>query len=94
MARYQVVRWKGIPSLVEAWDGEQAVHRLLSQRFHDLIDAVAMRQGESDNEAYLAGWARDPEAERAGPAEAVADALVTELEAAFPQLVDRYLALP
>ncbi len=91
MARYRVVRWRDIPSLVEAWDAERTVRLPLSQRFQDLIDAVAMREGASESEAYLEGWGRDPERERPGGAQSVADAVAAELEAAFGEYVGRYL---
>ena len=91
MARYRIIRWNEIPSLVEAWDAERAVRIPLSQRFQDLIDAVAMRQGASESEAYLEGWVPDPETERPGDAEPVAEAVAAELESAFGDFVDRYL---
>ncbi len=91
MARYHVVRWKDIPSLVEAWDGDRTVQIPLSPRFQDLIDAVAMREGASGSEAYLAAWGRDPEAERPGAAQPVAETVAAELEASFAQHVERYL---
>ena len=53
MARYRIVHWKDIPSMVEATEGARAVRLPLSQRFQDLIDAAAMREGASDSEAYL-----------------------------------------
>jgi hypothetical protein len=74
---------------VEAVDDEQTVRVPLSQRFQDLIDAVAMREGASDSEAYLDGWAPGPEAERPGDAEAVARAVAAELEDGFQDLVAR-----
>jgi Virulence factor len=91
VARYRVVRWRDIPSLVEAWDAERTVRLPLSQRFQDLIDAVAMREGASESEAYLEGWSRDPERERPGGAGSVADAVAAELEAAFGEYVGRAL---
>jgi len=91
VARYRIIGWKGIPSLVEAWDAERTVRMPLSQRFQDLIDAVAMRQGASEGEAYLEGWIPGPEAERPGDAQPVADAVAAELESAFADFVDRYL---
>jgi hypothetical protein len=91
VAWYCVVRWKQIPSLVEVRDGGGTVHRPLSPRFHDLIDAVAMREGAADEAAYLEGWVRDPEVERPGAAAAVADAVTEELEATFARYVDLYL---
>ncbi len=91
MARYRIIRWQDIPSLVEAWDAEGTVRLPLSQRFQVLIDAAAMRQGASEAEAYLEAWGGDPEAERAGAAQPVAEAIAAELEASFAELVDRYL---
>ena len=40
----------------------------LAQRFQDLIDAIAMREGATESEAYLAGWAHGPETDRPGGA--------------------------
>ena len=95
MARYRIIHWRNIPSLVEAVDGERTVRRPLSQRFHDLIDAVAMREGASDSEAYLEGWGQEAEAERPGSAQAVADQVAAELEAGFQDLVaERFLGPP
>ncbi len=42
MARYHILYWKDIPSVVEATDGDSTKKVLLSQRFQDLIDLVAM----------------------------------------------------
>jgi len=91
MARYRILAWKDIPSLVEATDGQGAVQVPLSPRFQELIDAVAMREGASESGAYLEGWAHGPELERAGTAAAVADAVAAECEAAFPALVEARL---
>jgi hypothetical protein len=91
MARYRVVHWKDIPSVVEAFDGDRTVRVSLSQRFQDLIDAVAMRVGASDSEAYLEGWSQGAEAERPGSPEEVAPQVAAELEAGFQDLVVRRL---
>ncbi len=50
-----------------------------------------MREGASESEAYLEGWGGDPERERPGGAEPVAEAVAVELEALFGEYVDRYL---
>jgi hypothetical protein len=89
MARYRVLSWRDIPSLVEASDGHEVVQRPLTARFQELIDAVAMREEAADSDAYLEGWAHGPEAEREGTAEAVAAAVVAELEAGFAELATR-----
>jgi Virulence factor len=94
MARYRIVQWRDLPSLVEAMDGPRTVRVPLSQRFQDLIDAVAMREGASESEAYLEGWAPGPEAERPGDAETVAREVAAELEAGFPDLVTRRMLGP
>jgi Virulence factor len=89
MARYRIIQWRDLPSQVEAMDGQQTVRVPLSQRFQDLIDAVAMREGASESEAYLDGWAPGPETERPGDAETVAHQVAAELEADFQDLVTR-----
>jgi hypothetical protein len=94
VARYHIVHWREIPSLVEATDGEHTARRPLSQRFQDLIDAVAMREGAADSEAYLDGWSQSADLERPGSARTVADQLADELEATFDELVAERLLPP
>ncbi|HEY7205098.1 MAG TPA: virulence factor [Methylomirabilota bacterium] len=94
MARYRIIQWRDLPSLVEAEDGGPTVRVPLSQRFQDLIDTVAMREGATETDAYLDGWAPGPERERPGDAEAVAREVAAEIEASFPDLVLRRLAGP
>jgi hypothetical protein len=95
VARYRVIHWKQIPSLVEAFDGDQVARMPLSQRFQDLIDAVAMREGASEADAYLAGWGQGPDLDRPGAAAVVAEQVAAELEAGFPDLVaTRFLRPP
>ena len=89
MARYRIIQWRDLPSQVEAMDDQQTVRVQLSQRFQDLIDAIAMREGASESEAYLDGWAPGPETERPGDAETVAQQVAAELEADFQDLVTR-----
>jgi hypothetical protein len=83
MARYQVIYWRDIPSLVEGFEGDRIVRVPLSQRFQDLIDTLAMRTGASSTEAYLEGWRHGAEAERPGSAERVAQEVAAEIEAGF-----------
>jgi len=89
MAQYRLIQWRDLPSLVEAMDGLHTVRVPLSQRFQDLIDALAMREGATESEAYLEGWAPGPEMERPGDAETVAREVAAELEADFQDLVMR-----
>lgn len=89
MARYRIIQWRDLPSLVEVMDGEHTVRVPLSQRFQDLIDALAMREGATESEAYLEGWAPGPEIERPGDADTVAREVAAELEESFQDLVTR-----
>jgi hypothetical protein len=94
MARYRVVHWREIPSLVEAEDADGTARRPLSPRFQELIDTVAMREGSSETDAYLDGWGRGPDAERPGSAVEVADGVAAEIEQTFEALASRHLRLP
>jgi Virulence factor len=94
MARYRIVHWREIPSLVEAVEGDQIARVPLSQRFQDLIDAVAMRQGASDTDAYLAGWGQTADLERPGSVEQVASEVAARLEGEFQDLAARRLLPP
>jgi len=94
VARYRIIHWNEIPSLVEAFEGDRAVRVPLSQRFQDLIDTVAMREGASATEAYLDGWGQTADLEDPGSVEAVADRVAARLEAGFQDLVARRLPPP
>jgi len=94
MARYRIVHWRDIPSLVEAFDGDEVVRVPLSQRFQDLIDAIAMRDGATEMESYLEGWGQGPELERPGRPQDVAEAVAASLEADFSDLVVRRFQAP
>lgn len=94
MARVRIIQWRDLPSLVEAVEGDETVRVPLSQRFQDLIDAIAMREGATDSDAYLEGWAPGPETERPGGAEAAARAVAAELEEGFQDLVLRRFVGP
>ena len=87
MASYQIIAWKDVPAMVEASDGVETVTRQLSDRFQQLIDSVAMRLGLQNQDAYLDLWARGDVQERSGSATEVADAVVAELEARFPEFI-------
>ncbi len=83
MAKYSILYWRDIPSVVEARD-ENGVHKLqLDAKFQELIDAVAMRNGLAGTDAYLEQWRRGKRVAREGSAETVASAVKAELEAEF-----------
>jgi cvfA/B/C family virulence factor len=91
VAKYQVLYWKDIPSVVEASDGTGTAKVQLSDRFQVLIDAVAMRLGLAGTDAYLDQWEHGDEQERPGSPGDVAKAVAQELEAKFADFRDRGL---
>ena len=91
MAKYQILYWKDIPSVVQASDGNDSVKLQLSERFQMLIDAVAMRLGLAGTDEYLDQWEHGDEEDRPGTARGVADAVVKELEDRFAEFRDRGL---
>ena len=86
MAQYQVMYWKHIPSQVKAWEGEVEAKAMLPDYFQAAIDAYAMKDGSTDMDAYLAGWAWGPEQKRPGEPQNVVDQLIAELTAANPRV--------
>jgi hypothetical protein len=84
MAKYQILYWREIPSLVKATDATGEVSARLPQRFHDAIDDAAMQAGATDTETYLAGWHWGPVQERRGNAREVAEAVAADLAASTP----------
>ena len=85
MASYQVMFWKHIPSQVKAWDGAGEAKRMLPDRFQVAIDAFAMKDGSTEMDAYLEGWAWGPVEQREGSAQEVLDAVSAELDASYPR---------
>jgi len=82
VARYQVLYWQDVPSLVKAFaeDGT-AVSRQLGAWFQQEIDRRAMAQGLVESGAYLEAWNWGDVAERPGTVDEVLDAVEQELEA-------------
>ena len=85
MATYEIISWRGVPTLVEARDEGGTVTRPLSARFQALVDAMAMELGLAGSEAYLEHWSRSAPLEKPGPAGTIADAVVTDLERRFDE---------
>lgn len=82
--KYQIIYWRDIPAQVKVKAGRKRVGRPLPQRFPVAIDEAAMRAGLTESDAYLEEWRNGDWLERDGDPEDVADALVGELEAAYP----------
>jgi hypothetical protein len=85
VAEYQVTRWRELPSLVVAREGDQLVKVPLASRFQEAIDEAAMRLGDTGSDAYLSGWARGDWAPSEGEPAEVADAVVAALEEEWPE---------
>lgn len=75
--------------MVTARNGDEVAKVQLAARFQEAIDEAAMRMGETDADAYLAGWTKTPWMGTDGTAAEVAARVATELET---QLDDDALA--
>lgn len=74
MSEVQITYWRDIPSMVVAREGDDVVKVPLAQRFQEAIDEAAMRLGDVDADAYLAGWRRSNwQAADGDPSQAAAD---------------------
>lgn len=80
MTEYQITSWHQIPSMVVARNGDDIAKVQLAARFQEAIDEAAMRMGETDADAYLAGWAKSPWLEIDGTPADVAHRIAAELE--------------
>jgi hypothetical protein len=82
MARYQVLYWQDVPSVVKAFaDDGSELKRQLPDWFQQEIDNRAMTQGLVGSDAYLEQWRWGDVQERDGSPDAVLDAVARELEA-------------
>lgn len=95
MTKYQIISWRDIPAQVKVVSGRDRVGRPLSKRFPVAIDEAAMRAGLTGSDEYLAEWHPGEWQEREGGLEEVADAVVSEIEAAYPperirMLIEQY----
>ena len=84
MAEYQVTRWRELPSMVAAREGDQTVKAELASRFQEGIDEAAMRLGDTGADAYLEGWERGPWTEADGTPAEVLDRVTADLDAEWP----------
>jgi hypothetical protein len=80
VAEVQITRWRELPSLVTAREGDDVVKVPLPPAFQEAIDEAAMRLGASDADAYMEGWTRGPWEDVAGSAAQAADAVTAQLE--------------
>jgi hypothetical protein len=85
VTEYQVTYWRDLPSMVVARNGEDVVKAPLASRFQEAIDEAAMRLGNTGSDDYLAGWTRGSWTSAEGSTTDVADRVVADLEARWPE---------
>jgi hypothetical protein len=84
VARYQVLYWQDVPSLVKVFaDDGTELKRQLPDWFQQEIDKRAMVQGLAATDAYLEQWHWGDMQERPGPAPDVLDEVARELETEY-----------
>jgi hypothetical protein len=80
VARFQILYWQDVPSLVRAFADDGApVSRQLPDWFQQEIDRRAMEQGLLGSDAYLEQWHWGEAQERDGSVDEVLGAVEREL---------------
>jgi len=92
MAKYKILYWHEIPSLVQASDGAGKFKVQLHARFQESIDSVAMALGLIGSDQYTDGFQWSEENEQPGSAQEVAKRVATELELKHQSIDWRSLA--
>ncbi len=84
MARYQVLYWQDVPSLVRVFadDGTPVSHQL-PDWFQQEIDRRAMEQGLIGSDAYLEQWRWGEPQERPQSGDELVETLVGEFMESF-----------
>ena len=82
---YTIVYWRDIPAQIRLRSGKERFSRPLAGRFQEAIDMAAMRDNATSTDDYLEEWRSAEPVEVDGDPQQVADALVAELEIAYPQ---------
>lgn len=84
MPRVRVLRWQGIPAQVKVVpDGGRPLSAVLSDRWQQEIDRIAMQTGLAGSDDYLEGWEWTDLDPREGEPRRVLDEVVAELEASW-----------
>jgi len=91
MAHYRVLYWYHIPSVVEAREKEIVHKEMLSSRFQELIDRVAMKRRLNGTDAYLEGWRKGRTKIREGSADEIAKDIALELEEQYEEIAAKDL---
>ena len=83
MADLIILYWRDIPAQVIVKQGRTSAKRELPRRFHEAIDAAAMRAGAAGTEAYLNDWRRESAGQCGDALEAEAEAAAARLDAEY-----------
>lgn len=92
MAKVTILYWQDIPSVVEARDGQGVHKELLSERFQELIDLIAMKKKLAGTDEYLMQWSKGRPYEVEGSAQDVAVSVKEELESRYKEIRKEELA--
>ncbi len=93
MATYQILSWHGIPVQVRAGGRRNRVSVELPKRFMEAVDKAAMASKHFSGDDYSEGFEWGERLERDGTPEEVANAVAAELDAQYPQIDHRSVAL-
>jgi hypothetical protein len=80
MATYRILYWQEVPTQITASDDHDDVTIVLSPRFMERIDQLAVKRGLQGSDDYLAQWRWSEDEEREGSANEVAEAVRAEIE--------------
>lgn len=80
IVRYQVLRWRDLPSAIKAWDDFGEVKVDLPGKFAEIIDAEAQRLGLVSADDYGAQFKWDDEQERSGSPDEVVAAMIAQFQ--------------
>jgi len=81
MARYQILYWQDVPSVIKAFADDGAeTKRQLPDWYQQEIDKRAMVQGLTGSDEYLEQWRWGEIEERPGTPDEVLDSVERELE--------------
>ena len=81
MARYQILYWQDVPSVIKAFGDDGAeTKRQLPDWYQQEIDKRAMVQGLTGSDEYLEQWRWGEIEERPGTPDEVLDSVELELE--------------
>ena len=86
MTRYRIMYWKHIPQSFTVEGNGRTIKKQLSQKIQDKIDAYAMAEGLTSTSEYAAQYKRGDWIERDGAPEAVAEALLAQLEEEYTNM--------